>query len=111
MVLSWTPLHEACNRGWENVAKSLLNAGASVDARGLDDETPLHDAAVNGHVNVSPLRISSGQMSSLHPDNSFPRCFSLPLILPEQQNHPFSPNTLSSAVFCLRLIFQMLISA
>lgn len=48
----WTALHEACNRGYYDVAKQLLAAGAEVNTKGLDDDTPLHDAANNGHYKV-----------------------------------------------------------
>lgn len=40
--IGWTPLHEACNHGHYNVAFTLVKAGANVNARGLDDDTPLH---------------------------------------------------------------------
>lgn len=53
VVSGWTPLHEACNHGWLGVAKRLLQSGAEVNARGLDDDTPLHDAAINGHAKVT----------------------------------------------------------
>jgi len=49
----WTALHEACNHGWVDVARQLLNAGANVNVRGLENDTPLHDAAINGHTKVS----------------------------------------------------------
>lgn len=52
-VLGWTALHEACNRGYYDVAKQLLAAGAEVNTKGLDDDTPLHDASNNGHLKVS----------------------------------------------------------
>lgn len=48
----WTALHEACNRGYYDIAKQLLAAGAEVNTKGLDDDTPLHDAANNGHYKV-----------------------------------------------------------
>ena len=51
-VLGWTPLHEASNHGRLNVARELLRAGADSNAQGLDNNSPLHDAAVNGHVEV-----------------------------------------------------------
>lgn len=52
-ILGWTALHEACNRGYYDVAKQLLAAGAEVNTKGLDDDTPLHDASNNGHLKVS----------------------------------------------------------
>lgn len=52
MFPGWTALHEACNRGYYDVAKQLLAAGAEVNTKGLDDDTPLHDAANNGHYKV-----------------------------------------------------------
>lgn len=52
----WTALHEACNRGYYDVAKQLLAAGAEVNTKGLDDDTPLHDASNNGHFKVSTYR-------------------------------------------------------
>jgi len=43
--VGWTPLHEACSRASLDAARHLLAAGADVNALGVDDETPLHDAA------------------------------------------------------------------
>jgi ankyrin repeat protein len=51
-LLGWTPLHEACNHGCVEVARQLLKAGANVNVQGLDNDTPLHDAAGNGHQKV-----------------------------------------------------------
>ena len=52
ITLGWTALHEACNHGWFDVAKTLLKSGACVNVQGLDNDTPLHDASVNGHKKV-----------------------------------------------------------
>ena len=52
LPVGWTALHEACNRGYYDVAKQLLAAGAEVNTKGLDDDTPLHDASNNGHFKV-----------------------------------------------------------
>ena len=51
----WTPLHEACNHGFMDVAKQLLKAGANVNVQGYGNDTPLHDAAINGHQKVRDM--------------------------------------------------------
>ncbi|KAF4521354.1 hypothetical protein B566_EDAN006943 [Ephemera danica] len=60
VLLGWTPLHEASNRGRLQVAEWLLRAGANVNAQGFDADTPLHDAAVNGHVELVQLLLRHG---------------------------------------------------
>ncbi len=52
LLSGWTALHEACNHGWLDVAKALLRNGADVNVQGLDNDTPLHDSAINGHKKV-----------------------------------------------------------
>lgn len=52
VLVGWTPLHEACNLGYYDVAKVLIGAGAEVNTQGLDDDTPLHDASSSGHKDV-----------------------------------------------------------
>ena len=51
-VAGWTPLHEACSRASLDAARHLLAAGADVNSLGVDDETPLHDAARAGDSQV-----------------------------------------------------------
>ena len=58
VVIGWTPLHEACNHGWLEVAKQLLKSGANVNVHGGDNDTPLHDAAINGHPKVGHFMTS-----------------------------------------------------
>jgi len=65
MFPGWTALHEAANRGWTRVARRLLRAGASVNARGWKGDTPLHDAAANRHLRVARLLLRSGGDASL----------------------------------------------
>jgi ankyrin repeat protein len=49
----WTPLHEACSHRSIDAARELLAAGAQINLRGPDDETPLHDAARSGDCQVT----------------------------------------------------------
>ncbi|MGH0144548.1 UNVERIFIED_CONTAM: hypothetical protein FKN15_040570 [Acipenser sinensis] len=57
----WTPLHEACNLGYYDVAKVLIAAGAEVNTQGLDDDTPLHDASSSGHRDIVKLLLRHGE--------------------------------------------------
>ena len=56
----WTALHEACNHGYLDIVRTLIDHGADVNVRGLDGDTPLHDAAVNGHEEITIVLIQSG---------------------------------------------------
>lgn len=42
------------------IVKTLIDHGADVNVRGLDGDTPLHDAAVNGHEEITIVLIQSG---------------------------------------------------
>lgn len=59
----WSPLHEACNHGYMEVVKMLLEHGAAVNDPGgihCDGITPLHDAAVNGQAEVVQVLLEYG---------------------------------------------------
>ena len=52
----WTPLHEACNHGFLEIATMLVVAGADVNDRGgreCGGITPLHDAAQWGNFSIT----------------------------------------------------------
>ena len=56
----WTALHEACNHGFLDIVKVLIEHGADVNVHGLEGDTPLHDAAANGHEEITIVLIQSG---------------------------------------------------
>ncbi|KAB7498570.1 BRCA1-associated RING domain protein 1 [Armadillidium nasatum] len=51
----WTPLHEACSNGFEDIASLLIENGAMVDVPGNNNMTPLHDAVLTETVPVITL--------------------------------------------------------
>ncbi|KAL9596063.1 MAG: hypothetical protein Q9219_006049 [cf. Caloplaca sp. 3 TL-2023] len=51
----WTPLHNAAEKGYEDVASLLLNWKADVNAATSSGMTALHWCARNGHINVVKL--------------------------------------------------------
>eukprot|EP01137_Pigoraptor_chileana_P010695 Opistho-2@60610 len=58
--LGWTPLHHACYHGDPQLTSALVHAGGDVDARTPDDEnTPLHWACANGHLNCVAILIEA----------------------------------------------------
>lgn len=73
-VAGWTPLHEACNLGYYDVAKVLISAGAEVNTQGLDDDTPLHDASSSGHKDVSLRLLNVLSSNYVHYMKSREKC-------------------------------------
>jgi BRCA1-associated RING domain protein 1 len=52
--------HEAVNHGNAAVAEALLQHGALVNTPGMDNDTPLHDAVVNGQLECVKLLVMYG---------------------------------------------------
>ncbi|TRY61266.1 hypothetical protein TCAL_07455 [Tigriopus californicus] len=63
----------ACNRGSEPIVRLLLRNGANINVLGgvgEQRETPLHDAARNGHIAVVKLLVSNGANLAAKRENS-----------------------------------------
>ena len=63
-----TALHMACQRGQQPMAKALLKRGASRMARDSGQSTPLHHAALCGHLSCVVLLIGQPGRRKLSPE-------------------------------------------
>lgn len=54
------PIHVAAIWGDVEMMKTLIAAGAAINARGEQDMTPLHYAIEHGHADCARLLIASG---------------------------------------------------
>lgn len=64
----WSPLHEAANHGYVDIAELLLKHGANVNDPGgtsCKGVTPLHDAAYCGHFPMMQLLMQHGAAATL----------------------------------------------
>ena len=67
---NWTPLHNAAEKGYEDVAVVLLRKGADVRARTSSQMTALHWCARNGHINLVRLLLQQPGIQR-HPKDAF----------------------------------------
>lgn len=56
----YSALHIACQKGFYEVVSTLLSQGADVNSRAAAGETPLHEAAYEGHQLVALLLVTEG---------------------------------------------------
>ena len=64
-----TPLHVACERGYHDIALTLIEAGSDVDNKNEDERTPLHLAAREGRVKICK-EILKKDAFSIHDEDS-----------------------------------------
>ena len=78
-----TPLHFAASGGHADIAAALLAAGASVNAKNENDETPLHFVALNfsvggGHASVVAALLAGGaEVNAKNEDDETPLHFAV----------------------------------
>jgi len=86
-----TPLHMASLRGYEQVARVLLECGGDVTAQNNDDQTALHVASREGHLQVVRTLLEHGA-----PTTARDKAGSTPLHLalqPRDVEDPHVPNS------------------
>lgn len=65
-----SPLHYACMKGHEEIAKLLLDRGANFNSKNSDGNTALHVAIIHNHVHIVELLLSRGVGISITNDDS-----------------------------------------
>lgn len=65
MVYEYYPLHEACNRGYDEVVQEFVNARCEVDKVNRDADTPLHVACMRGHIQSVHVLLRAGSDCNL----------------------------------------------
>ena len=86
-----TPLHMASLRGYEQVARVLLEGDADVTAQNNDDKTPLHMASREGHLQVVRALLEYGASTAVEDKVGW-----TPLhlaLLPRDVEDPHVPNS------------------
>lgn len=68
-VCGWTPLAEACERGFPEFASLLVDNGAYLDTRNDRGNTPLHQACANGRGRCVELLLGHGAKPSPRNDD------------------------------------------
>jgi serine/threonine-protein phosphatase 6 regulatory ankyrin repeat subunit B len=59
-IRGWTPLHRACEKGYESVVTRLIDLGADLEVTDEDGCTPLHVACAEGHESIVSMLIDRG---------------------------------------------------
>jgi hypothetical protein len=63
--LSFNSKHEACNKGHLDMVELLLKNNADIDALGYQNNTPLHEAALNKKLECVKFLIANGANQSI----------------------------------------------
>ena len=59
-TMKLTPLASALATGQNEIARTLIDHGANVNAKGENDVTPLHTAAARGNIDAATLLLEHG---------------------------------------------------
>lgn len=82
-TMKLTPLASALAAGHNNIARTLIDHGAHVNAKGDNDVTPLHTAAARGNIEAATLLLEHGaDVNATTKDGKKPISYA------EERNHP-----------------------
>lgn len=82
-TMKLTPLASAIATAQTQIAKTLIEHGANVNAKGASDLTPLHTAAARGNIEAATLLLEHGaDINAVTTDGKNPIAYA------EERNHP-----------------------
>ena len=82
-TMKLTPLASALAAGHNKIARTLIEHGAHVNAKGDNDVTPLHTAAARGNIEAATLLLDEGaDINAATKDGKKPIAYA------EERNHP-----------------------
>jgi ankyrin repeat protein len=82
-TMKLTPLASALAAGHNQIARTLIEHGAQVNAKGASDVTPLHTAAARGNIEAATFLLESGaDINATTTDGKKPITYA------EERNHP-----------------------
>jgi ankyrin repeat protein len=82
-TMKLTPLASALAAGHNQIARTLIEHGAHVNAKGDNDVTPLHTAAARGNIEAAKLLLDHGaDINATTKDGKKPVSYA------EERNHP-----------------------
>ena len=82
-TMKLTPLASAMAAGQNQIARTLIDNGANVNAKGENDLTPLHTAAARGNIEAATLLLEHGaDINATTKDGKKPTSYA------EERNHP-----------------------
>ncbi len=82
-TMKLTPLASALAAGHNQIARTLIEHGANVNAKGDTDVTPLHTAAARGNIEAATFLLEHGaEINATTTDGKKPITFA------EERNHP-----------------------
>ena len=61
-----TPLHSACDNGWIEIVKLLVEKNADVNKSNMDWITPLHIALTSNKIDIFNFLVDNGATKQLH---------------------------------------------
>ena len=82
-TMKLTPLASALATGQNQIARTLIDHGANVNAKGDNDITPLHTAAARGNIDAAKMLLENGaDINATTKDGKKPVSYA------EERNHP-----------------------